>query len=108
MNLELIKSKHGYKIISKSIKKHPALLQLGKMLMDANKYSPIKIGLYTVTSGEFSLKKTVFSYLSNKTEKMDRRKYNKWLAGDRQIYTKKVVWDGKEADEDIQKILEGV
>lgn len=102
-NLQIIRSKHGFKILSHSNQKHPALVQLAKLLKDANKFSEIKIGIFAVYGGEFSLKKTVFSYISGKIEHMTKRQFNKWLKGDRQIYTPKqpkVTWGEQELDLD--------
>jgi hypothetical protein len=102
--LKLIKSKHGFKIIINSPRLHPALLAIGRLLKEHNKHNEPKISCYAVYGGEFSLNKTVFSYISGKSEKMNKRNYNKWLKGERQITIKKEVWKSEELD--LGKLLE--
>lgn len=109
MNLKVIKSKSGYKIISNSNHKHPALIALGALLVSANKFSEIKIGIYNVFGGEFETHKTVYSYISTKSEKMNKKQYRKWIRGDRQIYIPKIKqWTEDGAEKEINELLESV
>jgi len=82
MHLELIKtSKGNYKIISRSNHKHPALEHLGRLLWQANKSCPVKIGVYNIVSRPFATYKTVYSYVSDRTQKMCKRYYYEFIKG---------------------------
>lgn len=106
MKLEIIKSKsNSYKIISHSSVKHPALILMASLLSSSNKSANIKIGIFNVFGGEFSLKKSVYSYISGKVEKMNKRDYNKWINGTRQIKIQKEEWKAEELD--LTEILGG-
>ena len=114
MQLELIKSKkNSYKLISKSTQKHPLLIQLAGLIKYANKFSPLKLGIYSIHSGEFSTHITVYSYVSNRSEKMNKKKYYKWLNGKAQLKglpSPEKVWrpidPNKNKDENILAFLE--
>lgn len=107
MNLTVIKSKNGFKIISNSNHKHPALMALGALLLNANKSSDIKLGIYNVFGGEFETHKTVYSYISMKSEKMNRKQYRKWIKGERQIYVPaNKKWIAENTEKEIDAILE--
>ena len=91
-NLEIIKSKTGsYKIISHSTAKHPALILIAELLAQSNKHNPIKVGVFSVFGGTFETHISVYSYISKKTERMNERQYNSWLAGERQLKAKAKV-----------------
>lgn len=83
MKLELLETKLGrWKLISHSSRKHPALEHMARYLQGSNKSpSNPKIGIFNVCGGEFSLFKTVYSYISHRTERMNRKKYYLWLKG---------------------------
>ena len=82
MKLEITKSKHGYRIISYTANKHPVLVHLAELVKVSNKISPIKIGIYSVSGGEFSLKKRVYSYIANRVEQMDKKRFYKFMRGE--------------------------
>ena len=85
MKLDLVKSKNGYRIISRGNRKHPALKILAEFIRESNKFAPVKIGIFSVSSAEFSSTKRVYSYLSGKTELMSKVKYFKWKQSKRQM-----------------------
>jgi len=86
MQLEIIKSKENhYKFISKSNRKHPALIYMAQHLKDLNKICPIKIGLYNISSSKFNTHVSVYSYISDSTEKMNRKAYKKFMNGKKHI-----------------------
>ena len=90
MKLELIKTKNGnYKLISTSNHKSPALIHIAELLKDANKHSDIKVGVYSIYSSPFSMFKSVHSYISNRTERMTKQVYYKFISGKRQMKAKK-------------------
>ena len=90
MHLELIKVKENrYKLISKSSKKHPTLKHLGHLLCQVNKSSNIKIGIYNITSCPFAKFKTVYSYISNRSQKMCKKYYYSFMKGERQLKAEK-------------------
>ena len=82
MQLELVRiSDNQYRIISRSNKKHFALGIIGRFLLQYNKINTPKIGLFSIYLKPFSQEATVYSYLSGKTVKMNRIKYQKWMNG---------------------------
>jgi hypothetical protein len=111
--LQIIKSKNNsYKIISNSRRKHPALIQLATLLLDSNRYSDIKCGCFNVFGGEFESHKTVYSYISNKTERMSKSQYYKWLSGQRQINgnhkTEVKQWNSEESQAELNAVIEDI
>ena len=88
MKLEVIQNGSRYKIISRSNKKHPMLIHLADILKDYNKFCPIKVGIYNIPTNDFTPFKSVYSYISKRTEKMNRKKYYKFLKGKRQMIVK--------------------
>jgi len=90
MKLELIQTgKNSYKIISTSNHRHPALVLLAELLEDSNKSARIKCGVYNIFGGEFSAYKTVYSYISERTERMTRSKFYRFLKGKVQMKARK-------------------
>lgn len=86
MKLELVKSQKGtWKLISRSNMKNPALRQIAKLLSQANKFDECKIGVYNVTGGWFENKVSVYSYIANKTERMNRKQYTSFLDGKKHV-----------------------
>lgn len=101
MKLVLVQSKiNHYRIISHSTRKHPVLIQIASLLKQANKLDPLKIGIYNVYGGLLSTHMSVYSYISDKTDKMSRKEYYKWMAGNKQIKGKKLLmeWGEEEID----------
>ena len=89
MRLDILKSKHGYRIISYTANKHPLLILLAELLKVSNKISPVKCGIYSVSSAEFKLTKRVYSYLADRTEHMNKKKFHKWMRGEVAMKAKK-------------------
>lgn len=90
MKIEITKTPNGtYRIISTNNRIHPVLCLLASQLKHTNKLNGIKIGIFNISSSEFKTYKTVYSYISNKTEKMNKKNYYKWLKGKRQFRAKK-------------------
>ena len=81
MKLDVIKGRSGYRIISYSHNKHPLLTHLAICLKASNKIAPIKIGIYSISGGEFSMTKRVYSYISDKVEHMDKKKFYRFMNG---------------------------
>ena len=103
-NLEIIKSEHGWKIISNTNTKHPALVYIAKLLNEHKAEEP-HIGLYNVYGGLFRPRITVYSYRSGKTEKQNKKQYNKWRRGKRQLYVpKKKQWKPEETEDLIESL----
>jgi len=103
--IELIKTKTGtYKFISYSNQKHPALVELGRLLSINNRISSIKIGIYNVGDARFTNKVKVYSYSSKKEERMTKKQFRKFLKGEKQIVQKEVDWNLSE--EKFNLILE--
>ena len=86
MKLELKKiNENRYRFITKSTKKHPALLIIGKFLKELNKSSFVKIGLFSVHMPSFSNEAKIYSFLTGKSERMNKKQYRKWAKGERQL-----------------------
>ena len=84
--LEIFRTNHGtYKIISHSNAKNPALVQLANLLRLANKGGEVKIGIFNTFGGMFENRITVYSYISQKVERMTKKQYFSWRDGRRQI-----------------------
>jgi len=93
MQLELIKTKKGtWKIISRSNHKNPALKEIAKLLDENNKHNDggLKIGLYNIGNSNFKTNKSVYSYISKKTNRLNRKQYKSWLEGKRQIVGERI------------------
>lgn len=109
--LEMFRTNHGtYKIISHSNAKNPALVQLANLLRGANKCGGVKIGIFNVFGGMFENKITVYSYISQKMERMTKRQYFAWRDGSRQIrIPKSKQWEaGGDSSDLIESLFEGV
>jgi hypothetical protein len=110
MNLKLIQTKTGtWKLITNSNNKNPALVRLAELLRGANKSNGLHIGIYSVTGGFLTSHIKIYSYISEKSERMSKTQYYKWLSGKRQITipaSKKWTEDG--AEKEIQELLQGV
>ena len=105
MHIDIVKMKNGsYRIISKCSRKHPVLNMMAQYFEDTNKYSPLKVGIFSVTGKECSGFKNVYSYISGKTEKMNAKKYYKWLKGKRQMSGKEV----KNFNREIESLMEEI
>jgi len=88
MKLEILKTRNkpnSYKIISTSNQKHPALIEIAKLLRENNKTSKIKIGVYSIHSAEFCKFKTVYSYIAERSQKMCRSYFYRFLKGAAQM-----------------------
>jgi len=104
MNIQMIKSKDNcYKIIANIRGHHPALVELAQLCAGNNKYSNTKVGVYNVYGGFISNKISVYSYISNKRERMNKRQYNKFLSGKKQIVQERVEVLPIPQEEDIAK-----
>lgn len=103
MQLEITKSMHGYRIINKSNKKHAALKEIAKLVNANNKLSgTVKIGIYNVSLPPFSKKATVYSYNCNRTEKLTKSEYYKWMGNKKTFKPKKSmesIWASVNPDE---------
>ena len=107
MKLELIKSgDNRYKLISSSNAKHPALAHIASMVKEANKHSDIKLGIYNVTEGNFTLFKRVYSYISQRTDKMNRKRFYEFIRGKRQIKQTKNSLDAWTKSINSENVLE--
>ena len=95
MNIEVIKtSKNTYKLVTKSNRKDdPLLMHLADMCKTYNKYSDIKVGIYSITGGDFSIFKRVYSFISKRVELMKRKDYYKFIRGKKQLKAKKNPMD---------------
>ena len=87
MKIEVIQTKNNsYKFISRSNQIHPALVHLAEYLKGANKFpTNPKIGLYNITGGQFSGYVTVYSYITGRKERMNKKKYYQFIKGARQM-----------------------
>ena len=94
MKLDLIKtSENRYKLITNSTNKnHPALKHLAELLGQENKYSTVKIGIYSLFPNRFSPFQSVFSWISGRVEKMNRQKFQRFMKGSAQMAPQK-RWD---------------
>ena len=90
MELKLVKTKNdSYKLISTSNKKSEALEHIAELLQESNKSAKIKIGVYSIYGGEFSMFRTVYSYIADRAERMSKKKFYKFIKGKAQLKGKK-------------------
>lgn len=85
MKMVMIRSNHGYKIITKCNAPQPALVLITEFLRQSNKSNPVKVGIYNVNTRKDSDKVRVYSYIANRTDIMTRAQYKKFLEGKRQL-----------------------
>jgi len=98
MYIELIESsKNRYKLITKNSHKHPALEHIAELLKESNKHSNIKIGIYSITGGKFSLFKRIYSYISKRVDRMNKPQFYAFMNGKRQLRAKKSTLAGWKA-----------
>ena len=91
MKLELIKTPKGtYKILCRASKPNEALSHIAKLVGGANRYSTVKCGVYLIGDASFTNKVKVTSLCSNKSERMTKKQYHKFLKGEKQIAIKKI------------------
>ena len=104
MDIKLIKTTNNkYKLIAKT-NNNPALIHLAALLKESNKTSDIKIGIYSIQDKPFCTYKTVYSYISNRTDKMCKKYYYKFIKGSKQLKALKTIkWNKDDADKDILK-----
>ena len=107
MRLELIKTSTGsYKIISNSNHKHPVLVHLAQLLKGANRGSEIHAGIYNVSGGFLDTHIKVYSYISEKSEHMNRKQFYRWRSGKRQIYTSvSKRWNPSDSEKELEEVL---
>lgn len=110
--IEVVQSKHGWKIINRSSIQHPLLRVLASILKESNKTNPIKCGIYNIFGSEFSHKISVYSYIAGKTERMTKQQYYKFLKGERSVKSKdsldNMVKRSANIDLGIDKIMEAI
>jgi len=106
VHLELLKTKDNcYKIISQHNGRHPALKHLATLLSESNKFADVKIGIYSIPPNSFQAFKSVYSYISNRVEKMGKVKFYKFIKGQKQLAPqKKVEWNS--ADDELKDLFE--
>ena len=110
MNLKLCKTPKGtWKLTTTSNNKNPALMRLAELLRGANKSDGLHIGIYAVTGGFLEDRVGVYSYISQKSERMTKKQYRKWIKGERQIYTpKSQKWIAEDSDKSIEQAIEEI
>ena len=112
MQLTLVENKNKpghWKLITKSTRKHPALLKLAEILKESNKQSDFKLGIFSVPDTKFSTHQKVFSYIANRYEHMSRNKYYSWLKGACSLKSRRsrsTIWKEADSEPEIDEIID--
>jgi len=90
MKIEIISTKKNhYKLISRSNRKSKILSHIASIAKQSNKISPIKLGVYNIPNTPFSKYQSVYSYISNITNKMNKKTFYQFINGDKHFEYKK-------------------